>query len=563
MVNYLITAVATPIKTTGHTYRTQQRETSDTMRVLNTSHLTLGVIGLVGMAYALWKLREPTRSLHVEKIDLDGMPATIFSPHEQGSANPSSTSGNNPVVIIAHGFAGSQQIMYPFAVTLARNGYTTITFDFPGHGRNTMPLRGDLEDEVTRYGILRDALHTVTTYAQTHFGREIALLGHSMGSGAVTRFARDNPQFAAVAAISLIMGDVTHDKPRNLLVVNGALEAGLRPIAQKIMDNAAGGQGSPSVTYGSAADGTARRVVFAPSVEHIGVLFSRTTLAETVHWFNMCLNRASVSNPFIDSRLRWLGVAYLSAILSFVPFAAVFHRHSSNPEQESSLPSSPLSRAEWATLVLAPALLTPVLMRVIPLKSFNRIMPVLVGGPTAIFFGIYGLLTGAGLALTRARHSANYAIHPATLPALPDTLAMASLMGGYVALAHGIPTHQFVLNYIPVRQRLAVIAHIFIAMLPYFLADELLTRHPHAPRGAYALTKIGFVGSLGLAIALNPYQLFFLILAAPVFLSFFVMYGTCSGIVYRRSGTPLPGAVANAAIFALSIGTTFPLVERR
>lgn len=531
--------------------------------VIHTSHLALGVIGLAGMAVALWKLRALTRTLHVEKIVLDGIPATIFSPREQSDAHSGNNSGDNPVVVIAHGFAGSQQIMYPFAVTLARNGYTTITFDFPGHGRNTMPLRGDLEDEVTRYGILRDALHTITTYAQTRFGREIALLGHSMGSGAVTRFARDNPQFAAVAAISLITGDIAHDKPRNLLVVNGALEAGLRPIAQKIMDNAAGRQGSPGVTYGSAADGTARRVVFAPGIEHIGVLFSKTTLAESVHWFNMCLNRPPVSNLFIDSRLPWLGVAYLSAILSFVPFAAVFRRHTANPSQESSLPLSPLSRTEWATLALAPALLTPVLMRVIPLKPFNRVLPVLVGGPTALFFGIYGLLTGAGLALARARHSADYAIHPAALPALPDMLAMASLMGGYVALAHGVPTHQFVLNYVPIRQRLGVIVNIFLAMLPYFLADELLTRHPQAPRGAYALTKVSFVGSLGLAIALNPYQLFFLILAAPVFLSFFVLYGTCSGIVYRRSGTPLPGAVANAAIFAVSIGTTFPLVEGR
>ena len=48
-------------------------------------------------------------------------PVTIFQPQ---SAAPA------PVVVIAHGFAGSQQLMQPFAETLARNGYIAVTFDF-------------------------------------------------------------------------------------------------------------------------------------------------------------------------------------------------------------------------------------------------------------------------------------------------------------------------------------------------------------------------------------------------------------------------------------------------
>ena len=57
-------------------------------------------------------------------MTVDGIPATVFRP---ASGPP------GPVVVIAHGFAGSQQLMRSFAATLARNGYVAVTFDFAGH----------------------------------------------------------------------------------------------------------------------------------------------------------------------------------------------------------------------------------------------------------------------------------------------------------------------------------------------------------------------------------------------------------------------------------------------
>ena len=48
-------------------------------------------------------------------------------------------------MVIAHGFAGSRQLMQSFALSFARNGYIAVTFDFAGHGRNTRSMNGDLE----------------------------------------------------------------------------------------------------------------------------------------------------------------------------------------------------------------------------------------------------------------------------------------------------------------------------------------------------------------------------------------------------------------------------------
>ena len=49
-----------------------------------------------------------------------------------------------PVVVVAHGFAGSRQIMQAYSLHLAQAGYRVLAFDFEGHGRNPVPMSGDI-----------------------------------------------------------------------------------------------------------------------------------------------------------------------------------------------------------------------------------------------------------------------------------------------------------------------------------------------------------------------------------------------------------------------------------
>ena len=97
--------------------------------------------------------------------------------------------------------------------------------------------------------------------------------------------------------------------------------------------------------------------------------------------------------------------------------------------------------------------------------------------------------------------------------------------------------------------------------LPYFLADEWLVRGASRARGAYAFTKLMFLVSLALAIALNPERLFFLAIVVPAILVAFVIYGLFSRWVFRSIGHPWAGAVANAIAFAWLIAVTFPVVS--
>jgi predicted alpha/beta-fold hydrolase len=89
---------------------------------------------VLASAFGLARLGGATSGLEVTTAEVDGTPVTVFR-----AAGPPA-----PVVVIAHGFAGSQQFMQPFAITLARSGYLVVTYDLLGHGRNPMALTGDV-----------------------------------------------------------------------------------------------------------------------------------------------------------------------------------------------------------------------------------------------------------------------------------------------------------------------------------------------------------------------------------------------------------------------------------
>ncbi len=505
-----------------------------------------GLAGVAAIGVGLWLLITPRMSLAgIERLTLGATPVTVYRP---AGAAPA------PAVVIAHGFAASRQIMEPFALTLARNGYLALTFDFPGHGQNIEPLRGDLADREGRYQQLRTALDAVVAYAREQGDGRVGLVGHSMGSEAVVRYAIEHPEIAATVAVSLVYDGATGSRPANLLVLTGALEGGLRPLAQAVIAEAGGPTGVPGETYGDLAAGTGRRVVFVPGAEHLRVLFHQVSMAEALRWFQgaMPLTAAPPGAGFLDNRLPALGLVYVGSVLLYWPLVQLLQ-----PIGAPGGQAAPFPRRAWWVVALAPALLAPLLLRLIPAGD---LLPIRVGGPLALFFGLYGLLTAAGLALLSQGRRPTWNGLAVWRRSVLMAVAAALLMVGYVFLSFGLPTHLFVLNYFPPPPRWPVFLAIFAAMLVYFLADERLTRGAGAPRGAYALTKGAFLGGLILAIIVNPRELFFLVLIAPLFVVYFVLYGLLSALVHRRSGTILVGALVNAVVFAWIVATTFPLM---
>ncbi|MBC7378351.1 MAG: alpha/beta fold hydrolase [Burkholderiaceae bacterium] len=254
--------------------------------------IIIGLLALLAIVAASVHLESASQGLSVSTQRLGTTPVTVYRPAARaGTTGPA---GPAPVVLIAHGFAGSQQLMQPFATTLARNGFVAITFDFPGHGRNTAPMRGGLTDQNASLHTLLTAMDQMGAFAQeltrTHGGSErYAVIGHSMASDIVVRHAQAHAQVEATVGVSLFAPSITattpHDSPRNLLVIDGALEPGMMEReAERVVGLVAGPGALPATTYGSFQDRTARRHTLSSGVEHMGVLYSAQTLSETLRW---------------------------------------------------------------------------------------------------------------------------------------------------------------------------------------------------------------------------------------------------------------------------------------
>lgn len=524
------------------------------------AHWLAAAAGLALMLAGLAGLLGAQAGLSIEHTRVGTAPVTIFQPR---NAPP------GPVVVVAHGFAGSRQLMHPFAATLARNGYRAVVFDFPGHGRNTAPLAGEIGDPVRAEALL-DAMSAVVGFARELPGGDgrLALLGHSMAGDIATRYAAKWPGVDSIVAVSPYLSLPLEQLPLvSLLFIYGEWEpeviqeqgraavaavAGLEPAAVET-----------DVTYGSLADGTARRLVIADGVEHIGVLYSASSLRTARDWLDAVFQRgdrtdgdrtdqgetvtAAEPNGTLDHRAPWLRLYYLGVLLLAWPLALRLPRVSA--ERLGAGAAADWGWRRFWPIAVLPAVLTPVLLWPVP----TDFLAIAIGDYIALHFGLYGLLTLIGLwrAGTLPR------LGGSSLGALVAAIVMVAV---FEILALSLPTDLFVASYLPAPHRLGTVAALFAGTLIWFVADEWLTRGPGAARFGYAFTKLLFLLSLMLAVVLNLGELFFLVIIIPAILMLFLVYGLFSGWIYRRTGQPLVAAVTNALAFAMAIAVSFPLL---
>ncbi len=499
------------------------------------------IVAAAGLAacVALWHLAGATDGLLVTRVEVGATPVTIFGPEDPAPA---------PVIVIAHGFAGSQQLMQPFAITLARSGYLVVTYDLLGHGRNPLALTGDVTKVEGATANLVRQLAEVVAFARslpTSDGR-LALLGHSMATDVIVRYAVAHSDVAATVAVSMFSPAVTADSPKNLLVIVGGWEAGLRAEALRAVGLAADGVAQEGVTYGDMANGTARQVVVADNVEHVGVLYSATSLGAARDWLNLVFGRTT-AGP-LEVRGFWLGLYFLSIVILARYAAKLLPRVVQPPVGANA------SWAQLAAIGMIPAIFTPLLLWKAPVDF----LPVPVGGYLAAHFLLFGLLTGLMLVrlhLVWARNETESLSRRRLVVAI-----FAVTLSGVFAIF--VPIDAFVTSFVATFGRWLLVSAMAIGLLPYFLADEWLTRGSNARSGGYLFTKLCFLVSLAVAVALNLQDLFFLLLIVPIILIFFTVFGLISSWVYRQTGHPAVGAAANALLFAWAIAVTFPILGR-
>ena len=491
--------------------------------------VVVAIMALVAAILSVWQLEADRAGLTIGPLVVEGgTPATLFLPSGTDKA---------PVVIIAHGFAGSRQLMDPFALTLAQAGYVVASFDFEGHGRNPRPMSGDVTSVEGTTQLLMNETARVARAALSHpraDGR-LAYLGHSMASDIVVRQALADPKGDAVVAVSMFSQAVTATEPRNLLIVAGALETWLADEAlraARLVDPKA----EVNQTVGNPSVGLIRKAVVAPHVEHVGVLYSATSLQAARDWLDRSFGRQS-DGP-VAQRGGWIALLLVATVALGWPLARALPK------------GAPLGRPQpdikqFLIAALLPAIVVPLVLWPFEIK----LLPVLVADYLAVHLGLYGLITLGLLARWGALRGQFTA----------KTWFIAACVALFGIVVFGGVLDRYVASFLPHPGRVPVIIGLAIGAVPFMLADAFVTGGGDDRLWRVVVARGAFLSSLGLAVALNFEDLFFLIIILPVIVLFFLLFGTMSGWVGRQSHLPAGAGIGLGLVLAWSLGVTFPM----
>ena len=276
------------------------------------------------------------------------------------------------IIFIAHGYAGSTSLMSPIAVSLARAGYVTVRFDFFGHGEHPLPYYGSIVDVNGVTQLFVDQLDKIVNYYTEAIDHKKALvIGHSMASDIIFRVANANRNIYGAIGLSNYTNQITADKPKNVLIINGAWESRLRGEALKILKGIGIDNPKENQLYGSIRDGKARKALAIDNTGHISILYSAQTQRAINDWVNSVFGYEKDDSQIINYIGFWTLCLLSSLLLCFLALISIFPKLNSD---KIKLNNSIFVLSIGSGTVLAPLMATYINFSFVPFMTHNYLI---------------------------------------------------------------------------------------------------------------------------------------------------------------------------------------------
>jgi dienelactone hydrolase len=479
---------------------------------MSRKRLVVMVGALLLIALCWWNVVSARAGLVVRQLERQGVPLLYIAPEKALKA---------PGVLVAHGYAGSKQLMLGYAHVLANAGYAVMLWDFDGHASNSKPLeRNSLQQNL-------DIAYAALIAQPEVDASRLATLGHSMGSGAVmTAAINDVNRYAATVAVSPTGASVTTNAPRNLLLQAGSWEGRFIANVRRLLEQA-GGKNQ------NLTDGKGRDFVIIPNAEHITILFRNQSHQAAKNWLNATFGVQRPSN-YVDRRMIWYGVhllAWLALLAAIAPILAV-----------KAIAHKTGQLRSWVGLFLAPLLASGGLVLLNRFSDIDRLGGVLVGGAVSIWFGLAGLV---------------WLIIMSQLPVLKlRSVGIGIVIFAVLWIGFGAMAQVVWLQWWLIPQRLGLFPLLALACFPWFLASGVAQQSLGLGKrilwwfGQSTVLVAGFI----LVLYLLP-QLSFISLLLPLFPIMMAIFSFVASFLKE----PCSYAIGSAMFFGWTLAAAFPL----
>lgn len=289
------------------------------------------------------------------------IPAKLYIPDGVNSSNPA------PAVLLMHGYQNDKDTSAAFALELARRRIVALSIDEFGHGESPIGMRNrgydNSKSDPNRFkmfmsfsklnydnvdGLIDSSMGGTAAFRWLQsrdyvLADKVGITGHSMGTWSSYTVAAENPDHAAIVIqCGEVEGPVRDENGNvrfhNVLILQAQYDEfdyfrdyqlttenlNKTELRYKVFS----GQDAPvewNKTYGSFADGTARRMELLRTL-HRGVTHSRTGIATAMEWFTTALGVEPGIPPtdlvFMIRELL-IGFALLAAVISLLPLCSL------------------------------------------------------------------------------------------------------------------------------------------------------------------------------------------------------------------------------------------------
>ncbi len=222
------------------------------------------------------------------KIELDNGRSVSFSVYRPSIVR---YEGAMPAIVTIHGITASRESMRAYNIELARRNFTVVSVDLAGHG-----ISSETFGINTFYDIVRDVYEAVR-YVQLNdeftSDSTYGVVGHSLGAG-IALLLNNMPVIPNATVIigggmGFSMGGITlplnMTTPHNLLLASGIWDELITPATaiETLRTTTGLPDALPGITYGEFLNGTARRLVLAPT-NHLFETTNSMIVSECTEW---------------------------------------------------------------------------------------------------------------------------------------------------------------------------------------------------------------------------------------------------------------------------------------